>query len=260
MRSDAYIDGLYYAILSVYNKTKGVTKALAFDDTGTLSSDRYAARFGNLMAWSETGTRKGTFTIENQSLGANYAFNSMVSAGQSVSAGYYTATHFGMIHNDGGSFAQSCWHVVGDENNGYGCRLAIQPNNDNIFFYRWVPGDTATYTLAKNAISDANLKHDIAPVSVEKSWSNLQGLEFVTFVYNNDEQNRVRRGVIAQQAETVEPLYVKTREFYDNDHVKQSQKELDTHPMLLDTMHVVQTLMLKIEAMEAEIAELKASK
>lgn len=260
LRSDAYIDGLYYAILSVYNRTKGVTKALAFDDTGTLSSDRYAARFGSLMAWNETGTRKGTFTIENQSLGANYAFNSMISAGQSVSAGYYTATHFGMIHNDGGSFAQSCWQVVGDENNGYGCRLAIQPNSDNILFYRWVPGNTATYTIAKNAISDANLKHDIAPVSVDKSWANLQGLEFVTFVYNNDEQERVRRGVIAQQAETVEPLYVKTREFYDNNHVKRSQKELDTHPMLLDTMHVVQTLMLKIETMEAEIAELKASK
>lgn len=260
LRSDAYIDGTYYAITSVYNKTKGVTKELAFGDDGLLSSDRYAARFGSLMAWSETGTRKGSFTIENQSLGANYAFNSMLSAGQSVSAGYYTATHFGMIHNDGGSFAQSCWHVVGDENNGYGCRLAIQPNNDNIFFYRWVPGDTATYTLAKNAVSDERLKSDITDVSVDKAWENIAALHFVNFIYKSDEQQRLRRGIIAQPTELIEPLYVKTRKFYDDNNVQQEQKELDTTPMLLDTMHVVQELMKKVESLEAEIAALKAAK
>lgn len=260
LRSDAYMDGMYYAIMSVYNRTKGVTKELAFGDDGTLNGDRYAARYGTLMAWSETGTRKGTFAIENQSLAANYAFNSMLSGGQSVSAGYYTSTHFGMIHNDGGSFAQSCWHVVGDENNGYGCRLAIQPNNDNIFFYRWVPGDTATYTLAKNAVSDERLKSDIADVSVDKAWANIAALNFVNFVYKSDEQQRLRRGIIAQPTELIEPLYVKTRKFYDDNNVQQEQKELDTTPMLLDTMHVVQELMKKVESLEAEIAALKAAK
>lgn len=260
LRSDAYMDGMYYAIMSVYNKTKGVAKELAFGDDGMLNGDRYTARYGTLMAWSETGTRRGTFSIENQSLAANYAFNSMLSGGQSVSAGYYTSTHFGMIHNDGGSFAQSCWHVVGDENNGYGCRLAIQPNNDNIFFYRWVPGDTATYTLAKNAVSDERLKSDIADVSVDKAWANIAALNFVNFVYKSDEQQRLRRGIIAQPTELIEPLYVKTRKFYDDNNVQQEQKELDTTPMLLDTMHVVQELMKKVESLEAEIAALKAAK
>lgn len=260
LRSDAYMDGMYYAIMSVYNKTKGVAKELAFGDDGMLNGDRYTARYGTLMAWSETGTRRGTFSIENQSLAANYAFNSMLSGGQSVSAGYYTSTHFGMIHNDGGSFAQSCWHVVGDENNGYGCRLAIQPNNDNIFFYRWVPGDTATYTLAKNAVSDERLKSDIADVSVDKAWANIAALNFVNFVYKSDEQQRLRRGIIAQPTELIEPLYVKTRKFYDDNNVQQEQKELDTTPMLLDTMHVVQELMKKVESLESEIAALKAAK
>ena len=121
--------------------------------------------------------------------------------------------------------------------------------------------DYGNFSYTKNGASDSRVKHGISPVGVDKSYSNIRGLEFVEFVYNNDEQERVRHGVIAQQAETVEPLYVKTRKYVGvNSGEVVEQKELDTTPMLLDTMHVVQTLMLKIEAMEAEIAELKASK
>lgn len=114
------------------------------------------------------------------------------------------------------------------------------------------------FSYTRNGVSDERVKHDISPVGVDKSYSNIRGLEFVKFVYNNDEQERVRHGVIAQQAETVEPLYVKTRKYVGiNPGEVVEQKELDTTPMLLDTMHVVQTLMQKIEAMEAEIAALK---
>lgn len=116
---------------------------------------------------------------------------------------------------------------------------------------------TAVYSLAKNAISDERLKSDITDVSVDKAWENIAALHFVNFIYKSDEQQRLRRGIIAQPTELIEPLYVKTRKFYDDNNVQQEQKELDTTPMLLDTMHVVQTLMQKIEAMEAEISALK---
>lgn len=117
------------------------------------------------------------------------------------------------------------------------------------------------FSYTRNGVSDERVKHDISPVGVDKSYSNIRGLEFVKFVYNNDEQERIRHGVIAQQAETVEPLYVKTRKYVGiNPGEVVEQKELDTTPMLLDTMHVVQALMQRIESMEAEIAELKASK
>lgn len=260
LRTDAYMGGTYYSILSVYNKTKGVTKELAFDDDGMLNSDRYRARFGTLMGWAETGVRRGTYGVENQSLGTNYAFNSLFSGGQSVNTGYYTAMHFGLIHNNSDQFAQSAWHVVGDENNGYGCRLAMQPNNGNIYFYQWVPGTTSTSTIQLNAVSDSRQKHDIEPTTVNKAWSNLAALQFVTFVYNNDEQKRTRRGIIAQQAETVDPLYVKTLEIYKDDGTKYEQKQLDTTPMLLDTMHVVQKLIAEIDALKAEVAFLKSGK
>lgn len=260
LRCDAYMDGFYYAILSVYNKTKGVTKDLAFDDAGTLSSDRFAARYGRLMSWSETGTRIGTYAMVRQSIGQNYAFNSLFSGGQQVDTGYATTLHHGLIHNNNGSFAQGTWLVVGDDNAQYQTRMNIQPNSHDVFFSVSILGSDSFYTLQKNAISDENLKHDIQPGTVEKAWSNLSSLEYVTFIYNNDEKERVRRGVIAQKAEIIDPLYVKTVKFYPSEGVEVEQKQLDTTPMLLDTMHVVQELMKKVESLEAEIAALKAAK
>ena len=187
LRCDAYMDGFYYAILSVHNKTKGVTKDLAFDDAGTLSSDRFAARYGSLMSWSETGTRIGTYATVRQSIGQNYAFNSLFSGGQQVDTGYATTLHHGLIHNNNGSFAQGTWLVVGDDNAQYQTRMNIQPNSHDVFFSVSILGSDSFYTLQKNAISDENLKHDIQPGTVEKAWSNLSSLKYVTFVYNNDE-------------------------------------------------------------------------
>lgn len=81
----------------------------------------------------------------------------------------------------------------------------------------------------------------------------------MTFIYNNDNLQRIRRGVIAQETEVIEPLYVKTRKFYDNNGAEQEQKELDTTPMLLDTMHVVQDLIKRIEDLEEELKQLRAN-
>lgn len=160
--------------------------------------------------------------------------------------------HMYIPGNDGWGIA--CVTVGGD--NGRFCRYFL--DIDGQIFGGTNSGN---FSYTKNGASDARVKHSISPVGVEKSYSNIQGLEFVEFIYDNDEQERVRHGVIAQQAETVEPLYVKTRKYVGiNPGEVVEQKELDTTPMLLDTMHVVQVLMQKIEAMEAEIAELKASK
>lgn len=118
------------------------------------------------------------------------------------------------------------------------------------------------FSYTRNGVSDSRVKHDIAPTTVDKAWQNLKALQFVTFIYNNDEQSRTRRGLIAQQAETVDSLYVKTR-MYPGENIGDpmvEQKELDNTPLLLDTMHVVQKLIAEIEALKAEVAFLKSGK
>lgn len=258
--TSATMGGSYSTQLSVKNVTAGKEKDISLTDDGLLWSDRFAARYGTLMSWAETGSKSGTFSMVRQGLGQNYGFNSLISGSQSVNTGYATTVHHGMIHNNNGSFAQATWIASGDDDAKYQTKMQIQPNVEDVFFSVSVPGSDSFFTLQKNAISDENLKHDIKPGTVEKAWSNLSLLEYVTFIYNNDEKERVRRGIIAQQAETIDPLYVKTVKFYPSEDVEVEQKQLDTTPMLLDTMHVVQELMKKVELLEAEIVALKAAK
>jgi len=49
--------------------------------------------------------------------------------------------------------------------------------------------------------SDARLKHDIQPTDGQLSFERIRQLELVTFVYNDDDQNRTRRGYRAAGAE-----------------------------------------------------------
>lgn len=257
LRAKATIGGNYSTELLIDNKSTGKSNSAQLVDNGDFVTDRFKARLVTGMAWSQSGWVQGTFSQNEVNIGSIFNFNSILSGSQYSSAGYKTSAHFGLIHNDLGSFADSCWQVAGDEDNKYGVRLKIQPNNNSIYFYSWWPNGAATYTLQLNAVSDFRLKHDIKAIDATKSIEVLKGLEFQSFVYNNDEKSRIRRGVIAQQVETIEPLYVKTRRFYNDDGIEQEQKELDTTPMLLDTMHVVQELIKRIESLEEDNKKLK---
>lgn len=254
------IGGYYRSVLSVYNKTKNVTSTFSLRDDGQVETIRYSSTDKNLMPWTDTGLRRGSFSTANANVAEVFTFNSILSGSQQTSNGYKTSTHIGNIHYNLGSFAQSTWVTSGDDNAAYSTRLAIQPVAQDVYLTCVVGPDTYFYTLQKAAVSDANMKHDIVPTTVDKAWSNLSSLQFVNFVYNGDEQNRVRRGVIAQQAETVDPLYVKTIDYHDNNGKKVKQKQLDTTPMLLDTIHVVQKLIAEIDALKAEVAFLKSGK
>ena len=182
----------------------------------------------------------------------------VLSAGQRSSGGYKTVLNVGLIHYNSSSFANVMLQATGDDNAQYRTQLAIAPNSHTINFNVYTPAGDANYTVSLNAVSDRRLKDDITPITADKSWRNLANLEFVSFVFKSDEQKRKRRGVIAQQAEEVEPLYVKTRVIqHEGCKPSTDQKELDTTPMLLDTMHVVQELMRRVEKLESEIAELK---
>ncbi len=121
----ATMGGTYSTQLSVKNATTGKEKDISVTEDGDLWSDRFKGRFGTRMAWSQTGWVYGTFSQANQAIGNDYSFYSILSGSQSSSSGYKTHTHIGQIHNDNGSFADSCWHVAGDDDNKYGVRLKI---------------------------------------------------------------------------------------------------------------------------------------
>ncbi|ENH3227569.1 TPA: tail fiber domain-containing protein [Klebsiella oxytoca] len=104
--------------------------------------------------------------------------------------------------------------------------------------------------------SDARLKHDITPTDGQQSVDRIKALELVTFVYNNDEQNRVRRGIIAQQAEEVDEQYVKhvNISYLDgNKQVNSERLQLDNNVIMMDTLAAVKVLIKRVEALENKI-------
>ena len=260
MWGDAYIDQSYYAVIEVENKASGNKGRITVNDNGLFESASFRATTQKLLGWDDIPAHGATFVVPYTNVGENWSFNSNFSAGQASSGGYATWYSLGLIHHNATSFARTSLHCVGDSDNKYGVRFEIAPMDSNIYFTKWDNHSvTETSTITKNAISDIRFKHNVQHATVDKAWSNLENLDFVTFVFNGDEKKRVRRGIISQSAELIDPLYVKTRTHYDNNNKEIEVKELDNTPLLLDTMHVTQSLMLKTTTLEEENASLRAN-
>ncbi|HCT9585825.1 TPA: tail fiber domain-containing protein [Raoultella ornithinolytica] len=120
------------------------------------------------------------------------------------------------------------------------------------------------------AASDKNLKHAITPTDGEQSLANIKKMELVTFVYNDDDQERVRRGVIAQQIQQIDPNYVKTSsgcwqvparyneagELLEPEHtVTREFMVLDTNPLLMDALAAIKVLSKRVEELEVLVGK-----
>ena len=108
--------------------------------------------------------------------------------------------------------------------------------------------------------SDSRLKHDIKPTDGQQSIDRIRALELVTFVYNDDEQERVRRGIIAQQAQKVDPQYVKqikTSYLKDGVQVDDDRLQLDNNVVMMDTLAAVKVLINRVDELEKTILEMK---
>ncbi|WP_154905101.1 tail fiber domain-containing protein [Klebsiella michiganensis] len=104
--------------------------------------------------------------------------------------------------------------------------------------------------------SDARLKHDIQPTDGQLSFERIRQLELVTFVYNDDEQNRTRRGIIAQQAQQVDQQYVKqinTSYMLNGERVDDDRLQLDNNVLLMDTLAAVKVLIKRVDDLETKL-------
>lgn len=260
-----YSSSLWGSSNAAVIESEGASKhAYKFYEDGTVDF-RQSGKTNPFRMYTPLGTWNGITDANPSTLTTNGMDRVAISSGSDLLVrgysiggtrpnGYPTKVGYHMYIPGNDAFGIACVVIGGD--NGKFCRYFFDIDGQI-----YGSTDYGNFSYTKNGTSDSRVKHGIAPVGVEKSYSNIQGLEFVEFIYDNDEQNRVRHGVIAQQAEVVEPLYVKTRKYVGSDPGEiVEQKELDTTPMLLDTMHVVQELMKKVESLEAEIAALKAAK
>ncbi|MGK3340368.1 tail fiber domain-containing protein [Klebsiella pneumoniae] len=127
--------------------------------------------------------------------------------------------------------------------------------------------------VAWAATSDKNLKHDIKPTDGLQSLKNINAMKLVTFIYNDDERERQRRGVIAQQLQKIDPCYVKVskgvviRPAIKDDEGNEIEPEhqevieklvLDSNPLLMDALSAIQVLSREISELRAENRDLRA--
>lgn len=103
--------------------------------------------------------------------------------------------------------------------------------------------------------SDKRLKKDIEDWDGESGLANIEALELKTFRFTNDAKRRLRRGIIAQQAERVDDEYVRVLKTQNADGEDVETLTLDTTPLLLDALAAIQVLSRRVSALEKQLAE-----
>ena len=255
-----YISSSWGSVCSAVIEAQGAsTHAYKFYEDGTVDF-RQSGKTNPFRMYTPTGTWTGLTDAGPNNLTTNGMDRVAISSGSdtvvrgysiggSKPNGYPTKVGYHMYLPGSNAFGVACTTIGGD--NGKFCRYFYDIDGQ-----MYGSTDYGNFSYTKSGVSDENLKHNIVDIDAERAIEVIKGLKFKSFVYNDDEKNRSRRGIIAQQAETVEPLYVKTRKYpgTGNGDSMKEQKELDTTPMLLDTMQVVQNLLKRVEELEAQLA------
>ncbi|MCL9944207.1 hypothetical protein MUW95_20640 [Klebsiella aerogenes] len=82
----------------------------------------------------------------------------------------------------------------------------------------------------------------------------------MTFIYNDDEQNRTCGGIIAQQVQEVDPHYVKkvnTAYMRNGERVNDDRLQLDNNVFMMDTLATVKVLIERVDELEEKLSALE---
>jgi hypothetical protein len=118
-------------------------------------------------------------------------------------------------------------------------------------------GGLANYQSNNVDLSDIRTKKDIA--SAPSYWDKIGALEIVTYKYNDQSHDDVNVGVIAQQVEAVEPVWVDSDGFGETPEGEEPLKTVYTKDITFAAIKALQEAMTRIEALEAEVAALKGA-
>ncbi len=118
-------------------------------------------------------------------------------------------------------------------------------------------GGLANYQANNVDLSDIRTKTDITPAA--SMWDKVAALEIVAYKYIDQTHDDVNLGVIAQQVETVEPVWVDADGFGDTPEGEEPLKTVYTKDITFAAIKALQEAMARIEALEVEVAALKAN-
>lgn len=118
-------------------------------------------------------------------------------------------------------------------------------------------------TLALQGTSGLAYKHDVTDADLTEAVNRIDALRMVNFVYNDDDQERLRFGIIAEEAEKVAPQYIKHNseeiaDIMDNDGNKigaetRDRPSVDNNPIVMDLLGYVKHLKAEIEMLKTAL-------
>ncbi|HCB1915885.1 TPA: tail fiber domain-containing protein [Citrobacter braakii] len=123
--------------------------------------------------------------------------------------------------------------------------------------------------LALQGTSGRDYKTDIHPADSAEALDRILSLELVNYVYKDDEQNRQRFGIIAEDAEKIAPQYIKHNqepvpgtEVFDDEGNKTGEQyrdrpSIDNNPIVMDLLGSIQNLQAQITKLKDGMAALQ---
>jgi hypothetical protein len=120
-------------------------------------------------------------------------------------------------------------------------------------------GDVTNTNGTYGTISDAKMKADI--VDAGSQWADIKALRFRKFKMKDDPSGLVQLGVVAQEVELTSPGLVdehQDRDAEGND-LGTTTKSVKTSVLLMKAAVALQEAMSRIEALEAQVAQLKGA-
>jgi hypothetical protein len=117
-------------------------------------------------------------------------------------------------------------------------------------------GGLANYQSNNVDLSDIRTKKEITPAP--SYWDKIGALEIVTYKYNDQTHDDVNVGVIAQQVESVEPVWVDADGFGETPEDGVPLKTVYTKDITFAAIKALQEAMARIEQLEAKVAALEA--
>ena len=122
---------------------------------------------------------------------------------------------------------------------------------------------SAWSVMQAQGTSGRDFKRDITPADPKEAFDRIASQDLVTFIYKDDEQERVRFGIIAEDAEKIAPQYIKHSEEtveVGGEVITRDHPRVDVNPIVMDLIGAVHYLRDEVEQLKAELAELKAGK
>ncbi|HAT3754911.1 TPA: tail fiber domain-containing protein [Citrobacter amalonaticus] len=110
-------------------------------------------------------------------------------------------------------------------------------------------------TLALQGTSGVEFKRNVKDADLNEAVDRIDALRMVNFVYKDDEQERQRFGIIADEAELVAPQYIKhNKEIIDIESGEtRDRPSIDNNPIVMDLLGYVKYLKAEIETLKTAL-------